>query len=109
VVPAPRSLPASVTGGSGTVGVRVPNQEVARAIARLVGRPITATSANLSGQPATDDPDRVETSLGDRIDFLVDVGRTAGGPPSTIVDVTASQPRLVRAGAISWDEIQRWL
>jgi L-threonylcarbamoyladenylate synthase len=109
VVPAPRALAAAVTGGTGTVGIRVPNHDVARAIARSVGRPITATSANVSGEPATDDPDRVERSLGDRIQMLIDVGRTAGGPPSTIVDMTGDTPRLVRAGAIAWDEIQRWL
>lgn len=109
VVPAPRALAAGITGGTRTVGVRVPNQDVARAIARTAGRPITATSANVSGEPATDDPDRVERTLGDRIEMLIDVGRTAGGPPSTIVDVTGGAPRLVRAGAIAWDEIQRWL
>jgi len=106
---APRGLAAGVTGGTGTVGVRVPNHDVARAIARIAARPITATSANLSGEPATDDADCVERTLGDRIEMLIDVGRTAGGPPSTIVDVTDDTPRLVRAGAIPWDEIQRWL
>ncbi len=108
VVAAPRSIAAAVTAGTGTVGVRVPQHDVARAIARMVGRPLTATSANISGEPATDDPDRVEASLGDRIEMLVDVGRTAGGLPSTIVDVTGAEPRLIRAGAVSWDEIQRW-
>jgi L-threonylcarbamoyladenylate synthase len=108
VVAAPGALAAGVTGGTGTVGVRVPNHDVARAIARLAGRPITATSANVSGEPATNDPDRVEAVLGDRIEMLVDVGRTAGGAPSTIVDVTGAEPRLIRAGAVPWDEIQRW-
>src|SRR5579871_2466228 len=75
IVPAPRALAPAVTGGTGTVGVRVPNHAVARAIARVAERPVTATSANVSGEPATDDPDRVEASLGDRIEMLVDVGR----------------------------------
>jgi L-threonylcarbamoyladenylate synthase len=109
VVAAPVGLAARVTGGTGTVGVRVPNHDVARAIARSSGRPVTATSANISGQPATNDPDVVEKTLGDRIELLIDSGRTAGGAPSTIVDVTSASPRLVRAGAIAWDEIQQWL
>jgi len=109
VVAAPRSLAAGVTGGTGTVGVRVPNHAVARAIARAAGGPVTATSANISGQPATDDPDRVEAALGGRIEMLVDVGRTAGGLPSTIVDVTGAEPRLIRAGAVPWDEMVTWL
>ena len=75
------------------------------AIAAAAGRPITATSANLSGQPATSDPYIVERTLGDHIDLLIDTGATRGGPASTIVDITA-EPRLVRAGAISWDDIQ---
>jgi L-threonylcarbamoyladenylate synthase len=109
VVAAPRAMAARVTAGTSTVGVRVPNHEVARAIARVCGRPVTATSANISGQPATSDPDIVEATLGDRIELLVDSGKTIGGAPSTIVDVTMASPRLVRAGAIAWDEIQQWL
>ena len=109
LVSAPRTLARGVTGGAGTVGVRVPGDEVARAICAACGRPITATSANISGQPATADPADVERALGDRIDFLVDTGPTRGGAPSTIVDVSGGEPRLVRVGAIAWDEIQAWL
>ena len=109
IVAAPASLVRDVTGDTGTVGVRVPADEVARAIAAACGRPITATSANLSGEPATGSPDEVERTLGDRVDLLIDTGPTRGGPPSTIVDVTSAEPRLVRAGAIAWDEIHTWL
>jgi len=109
VVPAPAALAAGVTAGSGTVAVRVPAHDVARAICRLAGRPVTATSANISGHQATADPDEVERTLGDRIDLLIDTGRTRGGAPSTIVDATTAEPRLIRAGAIGWDEIERCL
>ena len=106
VVNAPAALVRDVTGGTGTVGVRVPADHVARAIAAAAGRPITATSANVSGGPPTSDPGTVERTLGDRIDLLIDTGATRGGAASTIVDVTSAEPRLVRAGAISWDDIQ---
>lgn len=109
VVPAPRGMAPRVMGDGGTVGVRVPRHDVARAIARACGRPITATSANVSGRPATADPAEVEETLGDRVDLLIDVGPTAGGAPSTIVDVTGAEARLVRAGAIPWDEIRTCL
>jgi tRNA threonylcarbamoyl adenosine modification protein (Sua5/YciO/YrdC/YwlC family) len=109
IVVAPASLVRDVTGDTGTVGVRVPADAVARAIAAACGRPITATSANVSGQPATSDPDDIERTLGDRIDLLIDTGPTRGGAPSTIVDVTSAEPRLVREGAIPWDEIHTWL
>jgi L-threonylcarbamoyladenylate synthase len=109
LVPAVRALAPGVSGGTGRVGVRVPDHAVARAICAEAGRPITATSANRSGEPATPDPDRVERTLGDRLDLLIDAGKTRGGEASTIVDVTGDAPVLVRAGAISWDDIQAWL
>jgi tRNA A37 threonylcarbamoyladenosine synthetase subunit TsaC/SUA5/YrdC len=68
--------------------------------------PLTATSANLTGRPPTDNPDDVVRALGDAIDVLVDAGRTPGGPASTIIDTTGAQPRLVRAGAITWEEVK---
>lgn len=105
VVPAPSTLASDVVGGGDTVGIRVPAHEVARALAAACGRPVTATSANASGQPATDDPDRVARDLGGQLDMLLDGGRTPGGLASTIVEATGDHPRLIRAGAIAWDEI----
>ena len=109
LVAAAPALAADVTGGTGKVGVRVPAYPVARAICAEAGRPITATSANISGEPATADPDQVERALGDRLDLLIDAGMTPGGAASTIVDVTGADPVLVRAGALSWEDIQAWL
>lgn len=106
LIAAPSTLAAAVTSGTGAVGVRVPADEVARRICAACGHPVTATSANVSGQPGTADPDEVERSLGDRIDLLIDAGPTRGGAPSTIVDVSGVSPTLVRAGVIPWEEIQ---
>jgi len=109
LVAAPRALAAEVHGGTGKVGVRVPRDDVARAICRAARRPVTATSANVSGAAATADPGEVERTLGSRIDLLIDTGPAPGGAPSTIVDATADPPALVRAGAIGWNEIEAWL
>jgi L-threonylcarbamoyladenylate synthase len=109
LLPAPPALAREVAGGTGRVGVRVPANAVARAICDEAGRPVTATSANVSGEPATADPDQVERTLADRLDLLIDTGHTNGGAPSTIVDVAGSDPVLVRAGAISWDDIHACL
>ena len=109
LIPAPAALARDVTGDTGRVAVRVPAHDIARAICRAADRPITATSANRSGQPATADPAEVERALGEDIDLLIDTGPTRGGAPSTIVDVTGATPRLVRAGAVSWEDIQAWL
>ena len=109
LIPAAAALARAVPAGTGRVGVRVPAHDIARAICRAADGPITATSANRSGQPATADPAEVERALGADIDLLIDAGPTRGGAPSTIVDVTGAAPRLVRAGAISWEDIQAWL
>ena len=109
LMPAARQLAREVSGETGTVGVRVPADAIARAVCAACGHPVTATSANLSGAPAAATADDVEDALGDRIEFMLDAGPTPGGAPSTIVDVTAGEPRLVRAGAIAWEEIQAWL
>jgi L-threonylcarbamoyladenylate synthase len=106
---APATLAAGVAGTDGTVGVRVPAHTIARELCRACGVPLTATSANLSGAEAPSRPADVERSLSDRIDLLIDAGTTPGGPPSTIVDVSGHLPKLVRAGAISWDEIRERL
>ena len=106
LIRAPAALPEEVTGGTGRVGVRVPAHGVARGLCRACHRPLTATSANLSGEPPSADPDEVARTLGARIDLLLDDGRAPGGQPSTIVDVTGSAPRLVRAGALAWDQVQ---
>jgi L-threonylcarbamoyladenylate synthase len=109
VLRAPASLPPGVADARQTVGVRVPAHLVTRTLCELCGRPLTATSANLSGQPATADPDEVARALGSRLDLLVDAGLTRGGAPSTIVDLTTPAPTLVREGAIAWEAVQQCL
>jgi L-threonylcarbamoyladenylate synthase len=105
LVAAPDAMAPAVAGGTGRVGVRVPAHAVARELCRACGCVLTATSANISGRAATADPDDVMTSLGARVDVLLDGGKTPGGLPSTIVDVSAIEPRLVRDGAISWETV----
>ena len=109
LMPAPVAFATDISGGTGQVGVRVPADAIARAVCAAAGRPVTATSANISGEPATADPDDIERTLGDVVDFLLDTGRTPGGAPSTVLDITADEPRVLRAGAVSWDDIQRCL
>lgn len=105
----PATMPENVTGGLAHVGVRVPAHAVARGLCRACGRPLTATSANRSGAPASADPDDVVRALGESVELLLDAGPTPGGMPSTIVNVSGPQVRLVRAGAIPWKEVQACL
>jgi L-threonylcarbamoyladenylate synthase len=107
LLPASGALAPEVTGGTDRVGVRVPAHAVARGLCRACRSVLTATSANLSGRPASNDPDDVARSLGAALDILLDAGTAPGGPPSTIVDVTGVELQLVRAGAIPWEEVRR--
>lgn len=105
LVPAPGAMAPEVSGGTGCVGVRVPAHAVARGVCRASGGVLTATSANISGRQATGDPEEVVASLGPHVDILLDAGKTEGGLPSTIVDVSALEPRLVRHGVIPWETV----
>lgn len=105
IVPAWDGLARAVSGGLGTVAVRVPDHAVARALARACGRPVTSTSANRSGEPAPMSPEDVLRGRPLQPDLLLDAGNTPGGLPSTIVDVTGNEPCLVRAGAVPWKRV----
>lgn len=105
LVPVPATMADHVSGGTGRVGVRVPAHAVARGVCRASGGLLTATSANVSGCQATGDPEEVVASLGSHVDIVLDAGKTEGGLPSTIVDVSALEPRLVRRGVIPWETV----
>ena len=90
-----------------TVGVRVPDHAVPRELVRLLGGPITGTSANIAGGPEPLTADDVRSQLGDRVDLIIDGGRCPGGRPSTVVDCTTEPPRIVREGAIGREELVR--
>lgn len=109
VVPAPGSICALLTAGTGRIGVRVPGAAVALALIREFGGPVTGTSANRSGAPDPLDAHEVLDQLGDRIDVVLDGGRLAAGRPSTVVDVTASPPVIIRPGPVGHEEIRRVL
>ncbi|GBE03457.1 threonylcarbamoyl-AMP synthase [bacterium BMS3Abin09] len=89
-----------LTAGTGRAAVRVPGEGIALRLAREAGFPITATSANISTKPPADNPDAVLDYFGDSIDLIIDVGKTPGGRPSTIVDVTTDTLKILREGSI---------
>jgi L-threonylcarbamoyladenylate synthase len=92
----------------GTVAVRMPKQSFALALIRRTG-PLAVTSANRSGEPTPGTVAGIVEQLGDEVDLFFDAGPADGGPASTIVDLTGPQPRLLRAGAIPAEEIERTL
>jgi len=107
-----RSLPAVLTGDATTahqkVGLRVPDHDAPRALARAVG-PLPTTSANRSGEPEAHDADELEAQLGPALDLILDGGPAHGGPASTVVDTTTEPVRILREGAIALDRIDACL
>ncbi|MEO8437547.1 MAG: L-threonylcarbamoyladenylate synthase [Chloroflexota bacterium] len=92
-------LPAVLTGGAPTIGLRVPDHAAPRALAAAVG-PLPTTSANVSGRPEARDAAEILEQLRDAVDLILDGGPAHGGPPSTVVDCTGDVPVILRAGAI---------
>ena len=93
-----------LTGGAATIGLRVPDHDAPRALARAVG-PLPTTSANVSGLPEATDAAGIVDQLGDVIDLVLDGGPAHGGPASTVVDCTGALPVILRVGAVPVAEV----
>ena len=105
-----RKLPSfeslALSGGE-TVALRAPDHPIALDLLARLGRPITATSANLSGGPNPEDASEVTRQLNGAVDYVLDGGACPIGQASTIVDCsTAGGIKVLRQGAISEDEIR---
>lgn len=102
-------LPPILTANTGKVGLRVSSHPVTQALVQAVGRAITGTSANLSGQASPSLAAQVSQALGRKVDAILDGGKTAGGLGSTMLDVSAVLPKIIRQGAISQEELAPFL
>jgi len=104
VLPAREDLAPELTGPDG-VGVRVSPNPVARALSAAIGRPITATSANLVGKAPATTLDEARAELGGKVKVYLEGGKLPASAPSTVVAVKESEWIMVRIGAISEDQI----
>ncbi len=100
VFPATNLLPAAVTAGTGKVGIRLSSHPVAAALSRLLGRPLTATSANVSGGIECATADAVIRQIGPLLDGVIDGASTPGGLGSTVLDVAEDPWKVLREGAV---------
>ena len=100
VLPAARGLSTQITGGRATVAVRVPGLALPRKLAAVLGNPITGVSANLHERTPPRSAREVAESFPEGLDLLLDGGPTPGGGPSTLVDLTATRPRILRSGIV---------
>ena len=97
---------SELTAGTNSLGVRLPDDDSVRALVRACGGALTATSANVSGQPPARTAQEVARYFPTGIDLIVDAGEATATEPSTVLDVSKSEPRLVREGAISRDDLK---
>lgn len=97
-------LPAVLTAGTPTIGLRVPDHAAPRALAAAVG-PLPTTSANVSGEPEGRDAAEILMQLGDSIELIIDGGPAHGGPASTVVDCSGTTPVILRVGAVAMDRV----
>ncbi len=100
-----KHLPVQLTGGTGTVGVRIPSHPLALKLLDIARKPLTATSANISGMPAASSAGDVSMQLGNGIDMILDGGRTPGKLGSTIIGCSLDGLGEVRKGIVSFEEI----
>jgi L-threonylcarbamoyladenylate synthase len=106
-----RKLPqfqSMALAGEQTVGLRVPDHDLVRAIVRVLGEPITGTSANRSGARAPRSAQEAALQLGDMVSLVIDGGPAKGGIESTVVDITDG-PRVLREGAVSKEALEEAL
>ena len=104
ILPKNKIVPDFVTGKS-SVGIRIPANDVALRLIRLSGVPIAAPSANLSGKTPPKTAQEVFENLSGRVEVILDGGQCQFGISSTIIDLTESEPKILRLGAISAEKI----
>ncbi len=100
------SVNPRLTAGTGKIGVRISSNPIAQVLAAGLGRPITATSANLSGGRECTTAEEVRGQMANRQLIIIDGGLTPGGRGSTFLDVTVDPPALLREGAINGKAIK---
>ncbi|MBN1693563.1 MAG: threonylcarbamoyl-AMP synthase [Dehalococcoidales bacterium] len=112
VLPKKDTIPVALVAGLDTVGIRIPDNRVIQRLAEITGKPLTATSANISGRPATYSIDEVTAQLGENLELVamvLDQGPLKVREVSTIVDLSVTPPQLIRQGRISWLEVRETL
>jgi L-threonylcarbamoyladenylate synthase len=109
ILEAGAQISQSVLGSGRTLGIRWPESPWITDLLEECGFPVTATSANLSGQSEISRPEDAIKIFNHRVDCIVDGGPTPGGKPSTIVDLTRGKPVILREGAIPVSELRPFL
>jgi L-threonylcarbamoyladenylate synthase len=99
-------VPTELTAGTNSLGVRLPDDEGVRELVRICGGALTATSANISGQPPARTAIEVEKYFPAGVDLIIDGGEVTATLPSTVLDVRGAEVKVVREGAVTLSQIQ---
>lgn len=106
IFPKAECVPYEVSAGLDTVAVRMPSNEIARALIRLSGVPVAAPSANLSGRPSPTCFEHVERDMFGKVDVIIDGGECGVGVESTVVDVSVWPPVVLRPGGVTLEQLR---
>ena len=106
VLPGRHDLPLPLMNSAGGIGVRISSQPIATELVRLLGRPITATSANPSGQPGARTVAQARDYFSGKIDIFIDGGALSARSASTVAEVIGDKIRIIRAGEIGIDQLE---
>ena len=109
VLKASANFPADFLGAGASVGIRLPDLPWLRKLVRETGVPITATSANISGEREVACIDEVRENFYGKVDLIVDGGKTKGNLPSTVIDLTSEDPKILREGAIPRSQLRKYM
>ncbi len=100
-------VPDIVTSGSDTVGIRMPSEKIAIEIVKQAGVPIATPSANISGKPSGTNIKSIMQDFEGKVDFFIDGGESKLGIGSTIVQVINEEPKILREGSITLEQIKQ--
>jgi L-threonylcarbamoyladenylate synthase len=106
VLPARHDIPPPLVNSTGAIGVRISSQPIANEIVRMLGRPLTATSANPSGQPPAQTIAQARSYFSGKIEVFIDGGALTSKTGSTVAAVVGNKIKIIRAGEIGKDELQ---
>ena len=107
VMPAANAVPEDCLAGGSTVGLRLPDHSALRELLTACGGALAVTSANRSGCPETQSPEAAYAALRAHVDIVLDCGELPDSEPSTVVEPSGAQPRIIRSGAVDADTILR--
>jgi L-threonylcarbamoyladenylate synthase len=106
VLPKSDLIPKEVTAGLSTVGIRMPDHEIALSLLKAAGVPIAAPSANTSGRPSPTAAKHVIEDLMGKVDIIIDGGTSKVGLESTVIDLTLPKPAILRPGGITPGQLE---